>query len=120
MAHTLIRMFNRIDQAQLAREALLAGGFDIDDVRLDASEDEAGTVAGNFLLPREDTPRGRAIGADTSAEPPARRPETSTNSQAVTQGQYILTVEAGDDGALDRAAEIVRRYGAVDPDRDSR
>lgn len=115
MAHTLIRLFHQIDQASRAREALLAGGFASDDVQLAASEDEAGTAAGNFVLPREDTPEGRASGVDKSAEPPARRPDTSTNSQAVTEGHYILTVAAGDDQARDRAADIVSRYGALDP-----
>lgn len=115
MAHTLIRLFNQIDQAQSAREALLASGFDTADVHLDASEDEAGTVAGNFVLPREDTRAGRAIGADKSAEPPARGASTPTNSQAVTRGHYVMTIEAGDRGDLDKAAEITGRYGAVDP-----
>jgi hypothetical protein len=117
MAHTLIRLFRQIDRAQEAREALLASGFDPGDVQLEASEDEAGTAAGNFLLPREDTPEGRAIGADRSAEPPARQPDTTTNSQAVTRGQYILTVEAGDDGALERAAQIAARYGGDETPR---
>lgn len=115
MAHTLIRLFHQIDQARQAREALLSGGFGQDAVQLEASEDEAGTAAGNFVLPREDTPRGRAIGVDTSAEPPARRPDTSTNSQAATEGHYILIVDAGDDRERERAAAIVARYGALDP-----
>lgn len=121
MAHTLIRLFRRIDRAQEARQALLASGFDPGDIQLDATEDEAGTVAGNFVLPRYDSPDGRAIGADRSAEPPERRRDSSadasTNSQAATRGHYILTVEAGDDAALDRAAAIAARYGAAETPR---
>lgn len=115
MTHTLIRMFREIEQASRAREALLSGGFSREDVELAASEDEAGTAAGNFVLPREDTPQGRASGVDTSDTPPARPANTSANSQAATQGHYILTVAVDDDQARDRAADIVARYGALDP-----
>lgn len=117
MAHTLIRLFHQMDHASRAREALLSSGFSQEEVELDVSADEAGTAAGNFVLPREDTPEGRASGVDKSAEPPARRPDTSTNSQAVTEGHYILKVAAADDSACERAAEIVARYGALDPEQ---
>lgn len=110
MTHTLIRMFREIGQAQQAREALLAGGFDADHVHLDASEDEAGAAAGNFVLPRKDTPQGARSGVDA---PPGEQ-AAPTNSQAMRRGQYILTVETGDAGAEQRAADIVDRYGAVD------
>lgn len=114
MAHTLIKMFRQIDQAQQARDALLAGGFTADDVRLDASEDEAGTMAGNFVLARQDTPQGSAAGIDTTDKPPHHRSDTSTNSQAATSGQYILTVEVADDRRAEDARAITERYGAQD------
>lgn len=110
MSHTLIRMFREIGQAQQAREALLAGGFDADHIRLDATEDEAGAAAGNFVLPRKDTPDGERSGIDA---PPGEQ-EAGVNSQAMLHGQYILTVEADDAGGQQRAADIVDRYGAVD------
>ncbi|HVL76753.1 MAG TPA: hypothetical protein VM406_12120 [Noviherbaspirillum sp.] len=115
MAQTLIRMFREIGQAQQAREALLAQGFAADQLHLEASEDEAGAAAGNFVLPRKDSPEGAASGVD---RPPGEQ-DAPANSQAMLRGQYILTIEAGDDAQCARAAEIVDPMGAVDVDRRS-
>ncbi len=119
MPHTLIRVFDEIGPASRAREALLSKGFSDDDVQLVAREDEAGPLVGDFTLPRIDTAKGAASGVDVAPEGPARQPETpaeaSVNSQALTEGEFILTVNAGTDHACEQAAAIVAPYGARDP-----
>jgi hypothetical protein len=46
----VVRIFDVYEQAQHAREALLAEGFSSDDVDMSIANDEAGPVAGNFTV----------------------------------------------------------------------
>jgi hypothetical protein len=115
MPNTLVRTFHQIEQAQHARDALLGAGFSVDEVRLDVAEDEAGPVADNFVLDRTDTP---PEGVDRNQAP---QPEKNQNSQALTRGTCILSVASGDEDRLRRAADLLDRYGALDPQaRDGR
>ena len=50
MASPVVQSFDRLDEAERARDALIASGFDQTSVHLDAREDEAGPVQGNFTV----------------------------------------------------------------------
>lgn len=110
MPHTLIRKFHEFNQAQRAREALLAEGFNDDAVSLTASEDEAGPTAGNFALDRASKLPGAAEedGALAAQEDPR------ANSQALLYGTYILSIATDDSSRLARAADIADSHGAID------
>lgn len=114
MAHTLIRLFREIGQAQHARLALLADGFASEQVQLDVSEDEAGPAVNNFVLTSKDTGDPAQSGLDAASGTDPDRPgrPNITNSQALLRGHYILMINAGDGEQLDHAARIVQRYGA--------
>lgn len=50
MARPVVQSFDRLDEAERARDALIASGFDAHAVHLAAREDEAGPVQGNFTV----------------------------------------------------------------------
>lgn len=50
MQQTLMKRFERFDEAQRAREALIAGGLPEDDIELRSLVDEAGAEKGNFTV----------------------------------------------------------------------
>ena len=100
MTHTIVRIFDSNEQAQLARGALLAAGFDRDAVTLSVTGDEAGAVAGNFYV----------------GNPPAADGNTSyqhTYADPHPLSLCIVTVDAGDDDdAMARGAGILEEFGA--------
>jgi uncharacterized protein (TIGR02271 family) len=118
MQHTLVAVFDNRSDAQKSMDELLAGGFARGDVRLS-----------------EGDPVGSASAADTSA---ARGDDASFSgsirnffsdifgtdrsepaqmySEAVARGHYVLTVTADQEAEIERAADIVERYGPVDID----
>jgi hypothetical protein len=56
---TLIRIFDHFPDAEQARTRLLAEGFPPHAVQLDAGDDEAGPVQGNFTVGNRDTMTSR-------------------------------------------------------------
>ncbi len=50
MQHCLVRVFDVLEHAERARNALLEDGFDADALTLSIVNDEAGPVAGNFAV----------------------------------------------------------------------
>jgi hypothetical protein len=103
MNHAIVRIFDDYDHAQRARDALLAEGFAADRVSIRIANDEAGAVEGNFTVGNSQA-------------------ESGDNSYAHNYGnarqlsQCIVTVDAGDDGAAARAADIMAGFGARDAD----
>jgi len=100
MNHTVVRIFDNVEQAQHAREAMLAAGFGADAVSMSVTGDEAGAVTGNFYV---GNPPG--AGGDDSYQRTYADPQPSS--------QCIVTVDTGDDdGAMVRAAGILEQFGA--------
>lgn len=58
MQQTLMKRFARFDEAQLARDALVAGGLPEGDVELRSLADEAGAEKGNFTVGNGERPHG--------------------------------------------------------------
>ncbi|QNA89083.1 YsnF/AvaK domain-containing protein [Massilia sp. Dwa41.01b] len=131
MQHTLIAVFDNHNDATNAQNELLSSGFSSADVRLShgnestnapsltgsgtdsslgSSTDAAGTEPGigasikNFF--------SDIFGTDNS--------EHSTKySTAVERGNHVLTVNTDSEPEVERAADIVERYGPIDIDEQS-
>jgi hypothetical protein len=116
MADTLIRTYDNLDAAQHVRDALLASGFSADRVQLDAMQDEAGPVAGNFIPDKKDdgtgpgSERGGILSSFVSTED---RTEAYHTPNAQWRASCVLTVDAITEDERARAADIMDRFGAI-------
>jgi len=112
MQHTLIAVFDNRADAQSAHDELLASGFSSSDVRLSGSSSSTASAAGD-----SDSGIGSGIknffsdlfGSDNSDH--ANRYEG-----AVTRGQHVVTLSADSLPEVERAADIVERFGPIDID----
>jgi hypothetical protein len=100
----IIRVFDALSCAEQAREALLAAGFERAQVELSVRRDEAGGTKGNFTV------------GDYSGKADDPVYERDFAHERV-DGDCMLTVTAHDGAGAGRAADIMQRYGAIDPDR---
>ena len=116
MPQALIRTFEHYADAQQAREALLADGFD-GRVEFSVRDDEAGPVEGNFAVGNgRTTPAG---------DPNVREPLTRAGDDLYHhnfhhvehRGLHLLVVQAETGDEQQRACAILDRYGAIDIDR---
>ncbi|GAB3387820.1 YsnF/AvaK domain-containing protein [Massilia agri] len=113
MQHTLIAVFDNRADAQSAHDELLASGFSSGDVRLSGSSTASSTAD-------SDTGIGSGIknffsdlfGTDNSEH--ANRYEG-----AITRGQHVVTLSADSLPEVERAADIVERFGPIDIDEHS-
>lgn len=113
MQHTLVAVFDNRSDAQKAMDDLLASGFNRSDLRLS----EGGTRTGAL---QEDESMGDSIkhfftdlfGSD-------RSDRMEQYNEAISRGHYVLTVTAPNEPEVERAADLVERYGPVDIDERS-
>ncbi len=125
MQHTLVAVFDNRSDAQQALEDLVASGFSRQDVRLsegdptgETSRSLAGTTTTDTTV--DDGSIGSSIknffsdlfGTDRSEH-------AQMYSDAVTRGHHVLTLTADSEPEVERAADIVERYGPVDIDETS-
>ena len=110
--HMVLRTYSKFTDAQEARNALLAAGFAPEAISLTAKEDEAGPVAGNFMIDREQhsdnkrhTP-DRQRGYDPNEVPDTRPADWGSS--------YMLMIDAQDNDQLSVATEIAERFGGLD------
>jgi uncharacterized protein (TIGR02271 family) len=118
MQHTLVAVFDEPGAAQSAKNELLAAGFAAKEVRL--SEAGAGAESGAMVPSDSSGTHDQSIvssvkhfftdlfGADSTY--------AETYSAAVGRGHCILTVSAFDEPEVERAADIVERFGPIDID----
>ena len=113
MQHTLLAVFDNRADAQSAMDELLGSGFSRQDVRL--SEGAAGNAATNTTV--DDGSFGSGIKHffselfGTGNDEPARK-----YSEAVTRGSHVLTVITASEPEVERAADLIERFGPVDID----
>lgn len=103
MNNAVVKIFDMVDHAQQARNALLSEGFQADEVTLSVANDEAGPVVGNF----------------TVGNSPVESPEHTydRNYANVSQpGHCLVTVEVADALRASKAEMILARFGARDAD----
>jgi len=105
MKNAIVRTFTELATAEQARDELLLAGFSPDGVELTVRSDETGAVQGNFTVGDRPAVKGGTDYKDTFAP---------THQQAVRD--CMVTVSAADPAQADRAAAILDRFGALDPD----
>ncbi len=118
MQHTLVAVFDNRSDAQKALEDLVASGFSRQLARLSEGDPTGQTdLQPSSAATSGDTGFGAGIknffsdifGTDRSTD-------AQMYSEAVTRGHYVLTVTADSEPEVERAADIVERYGPVDID----
>lgn len=126
MQHTLVAVFDKRSDAQQALEDLVASGFSRQEARL-----SEGDPTGQSSLSSQNT---NATSTTANATPDDgsfgssirnffsdifgtdRSEHAQMYSEAVTRGHYVLTVDTDSEPEVERAADIVERYGPVDID----
>ncbi|WP_119157053.1 hypothetical protein [Caldimonas tepidiphila] len=103
MSNELVRIYDRLADAEQAREGLLASGFPPASVHLTVTNDEAGPVEGNFLVGNGRDTRNRT---EDLYDP--------NFAKVVQRSSCMLTVDVEDEGLRRRASEILDRYGSRD------
>jgi len=127
MQHTLVAVFDNRTDAQNAMNELMSSGFSRDEVKL-SNADPTGMT--DSVTGRSDTiadsgtyadGTGLGIGASikhffTDLFGADNSTHVSKYEGAVTRGHHVLTVRAGSLPEVERAADIVERYGPTDID----
>ncbi len=125
MQHTLIAVFDNHNDAVNAQNELLSSGFSREDVRLShGNEDPSIAASGTTTTTTTDADNEPGIGTSIknffsdifgtdNSEHHARY------STAIERGSHVLTVNTDSEPEVERAADIVERYGPVDIDEQS-
>lgn len=111
--HTLVAVFDNNDDAQKAKADLLASGFGSSDVRLSAGVSRATSAT----TTDQDESIGDSISnffSDLFGSGSDDR--TGVYSDAVARGHCVLTVTTQTEPEVERAADLVERYGPIDID----
>ena len=112
MANEIVKVFDRYEDAEQARSALLAAGFAPGQVRLQCNEDEAGPVEGNFLVGNGRRP-GRAGGVSSAADH-GDLPYELNYDHPELRGLHLLLLDVLGDEQRIRAEEVLGGFGARD------
>jgi len=121
MQHTLVAVFDNRSDAQSAMDELLASGFSRTDVNVSSADPTGQTSSLSGDVPGIDQTHEEGIGAsikhffsglfgsdsDTHA---------SRYSDAVTRGHHVLTLTTQSEPEVERAADVIERFGPVDID----
>ncbi len=117
MQHTLVAVFDNRNDAQQALDDLVASGFSRQEVRL-SEGDATGEAARSADTSRSDdhsfTAGIKNFFADVFGTD--RDEDARMYSEAVSRGNYVLTLNAVSEPEVERAADIVERYGPIDID----
>jgi hypothetical protein len=105
MENVIVRTFIHEAVAEQARTELLAAGIPADGVEVTVRTDETGAVQGNFTVGDSPGIKGKTAYTHTYAP---------TAQDDVRDCQ--ITVTADDAAQAERAAAILDRLGALDPD----
>lgn len=114
MQRTLIAVFDNRGDAQSAIDALATAGFSRQQMRLSEGDPTGApttpdTSHGTGLVDSIRHFLGGMFGTDDSEY-------VQKYSDAVTRGHHVLTLTAADEPEVERAADIVERFGPVDID----
>lgn len=117
MQHALVAVFDNRNDAQQALDDLLASGFSRQEVRL--SEGDAAMDATPSTAPTRSDDHSFTAGiknffADVFGTD--RHEDARMYSDAVSRGNCVLTLNAVSEPEVERAADIVERYGPIDID----
>ncbi|RJG27648.1 hypothetical protein [Massilia cavernae] len=114
MLHTLVAVFDNRGDAQKAMDDLIAGGFSRSGVRMS----EGGTGAGGASAAGVDddsiASSIKAFFSDLFGSD--RSDRLHVYSEALERGHFVLSVTATSEAEVERAADLVERYGPLDID----
>jgi len=135
MQHTLVAVFDNRTDAQSAMNELLSSGFTRTDVRLstgDASDDlsATGSLGSDNISATRATDLDRSADGDTGITASIKNffndlfgsdnaEHASRYEGALSRGHQVLTLTADSLPEVERAADIVERYGPTDIDETS-
>ena len=122
MQHTLVAVFDNRSDAQSAMDELLASGFTRDNVNVSSADLATGASAtAAATTTTTTTAQEEGIGASiknffeslfgTDHDEHAIR-----YSNAVTSGQHVLTLTTTSEPEVERAADVIERFGPIDID----
>jgi len=113
MPNTLIHSYDTLFDAESAQQQLVAAGFPRDCIHLTVTQEEAGPVQGNFTVGD-----GGSFGTERADNVPSGLNNSEIYArdykEVANRGQFLVTVDAGDDDQERRASEILNRYGGID------
>lgn len=137
MQHTLVAVFDNRTDAQSAMDELLASGFSSQEVRLsEGSSADADALGGASTTSSASTNSTGATSTGASASNDGSitggikhffsdlfgsddDEPTKKYSEAVTRGNHVLTVVTASKPEVERAADLIERFGPVDIDEKS-
>jgi hypothetical protein len=102
---TLVHSFSSLDEATAAQDALAAAGIPRERMDLSVRQDEAGPVAGNFVIGNGETTHGRMPGAVRTGP---EVPYDENFREAAYRGGFLLVLR-NLDGPQRSAAQVVLR-----------
>ena len=103
MSNRIIRILPSFEAAEAARNGLIAQGFNVDDIDVNVTTDEAGPAEGNFYVGDSPAVKGGSDYEDVF-KPPVRG------------DLCMMTVTVCDVSQLERAAVILEYNGGTDVD----
>jgi hypothetical protein len=114
MKRTLIAVFDNRGDAQSALDELVSSGFPRSQIRLSEGDATSATPAepahgGGSIVDSIKSFLGSMFGTDDSEY-------VQRYSDAVTRGHQVLTMTADDEREVERAADIVEKWGPIDID----
>lgn len=121
MQHTLVAVFDNRSDAQSAMDELLASGFSRTDVNVSSADTTGQTSSLSGDVPAIDQPHEEGIGASikhffSGLFGSDSDTHVSRYSDAVTRGHHVLTLTTQSEPEVERAADVIERFGPVDID----
>jgi hypothetical protein len=101
--HQIVRVIENFEDAERARQALLAEGFERDSIEISHTGDEAGPSEANFTVGDSPSVKGGADYKDVYAP-------------GLEIAKCVIMVTAPDAARLERAVHILDEHGAIDHD----
>lgn len=114
MGSTVVKIYDKLANAENAFNALLQAGFSSDCVQLTSTGDEAGPSEGNFALEYKDAAKANDKSFFDSLLNRDDINEGLGRQKVVWRGNYLLCVNASDDEQFNRASDIAKKFGALD------
>lgn len=116
MANAVVAVFDEYNEAQSTVNELLVAGFNKNEVKLSAEDEEAGTRSPRTEQPREKSLKGffQSLFGFENKEDDAR-----IYDEAVRHGNYVVTAIAETEEKSELASEVMSHHHPVDLDQHS-
>lgn len=121
MQHTLVAVFDNRSDAQNAMDELLASGFSRSDVNVSSADPTGQTNSLTGTTPHHDERHEEGIGASikhffTGLFGADNDEHASRYSDVVSRGHHVLTLVTQSEPEVERAADVIERFGPIDLD----